>query len=368
MVAVITGIFIQCMGLIMKMPQKDLHRASKILLVSGIMLLIALSSNTACASTPYSMPVVVVKYFPVDGENIDINVTGDWGESLDSTRAKTDRITEEIIQVLQDGSRYHAYKEPDAVPSLKYNVVKIYEFLESLPTHEKPPHQVPMTDYNAIMQRINVQRWVEEEGVKEIWLWGYHGGKVGLWESNMAGPFGDISNSDRDQEDLPVLSQTYTVYHYNYQRGTSEAVEDHMHQIEAVLNYVDGRDATPPDQWDELLFWGKFVGSGRSHKIVRPGCGWSHYPPNAERDYDWANKRYVWTDIEDWKPDGTGEKQKINCERWVCNSLQWFLYWMQSLPGKDNGLYYQGKPLTNWWAFIGDFDAAMRGGLKLVSN
>jgi hypothetical protein len=39
---------------------------------------------------------------------------------------------------------------------------------------------------------------------------------------------------------------------------------------------------------------------------------------------------------------------------------------MQSLPGVDNGLTYRGRPLSNWWRFIGDFDGAMRAGLKLV--
>lgn len=325
-------------------------------------------SSSIYTSAPYTIPVVAIKYFPVSGENIDISVTGDWGEGLDFTRAKTDRITGELARCLEEGSRYRAYKNTQAEPSLRYSVIKTYEFLEPLPTLAKPPHTVPMPDYNAIMHRIDVQYWVEEKGVKEFWLWGYQGDKVGLWESNMAGPFGDISNSDRDQNDLPVLSRTYTVYHYNYQRDISEATENHMHQIEAVLNHADGRDTTPSDQWDKLLFWGKFVGSDQSHKIIRPGCGWSHYPPNAERDYDWANKRYVWTDIEDWKPDGTGEKQRINCEKWDSNSLQWFIYWMQSLPGKDNGLYYQEKPLNNWWAFIGDFDTAMTNGMKLIRN
>ena len=100
-------------------------------------------------------------------------------------------------------------------------------------------HRVPMTDYHAIMQRIDARMWVTQRGVKEIWLWGYHGGVVDLWESNMAGPWGDISNSDRDPADLPVFDRTYTLYHYNYQRGPSEAVEDHMHQIEAVLRQLD---------------------------------------------------------------------------------------------------------------------------------
>jgi hypothetical protein len=312
------------------------------------------------------IPVVVVKYFPVKGDLIDQKVTGDWGAPLEETRKKTDQLTQEVLAALQEGSRYHGYRDEAAKPSLVYRVVKTFEFLEPLPTVPHSGEGAPMTDYNKIMRRIGIKQWVEQKGVKEVWIWGYHGGVVGLWESNMAGPFGDISNSNRDPNDLPVLRKTYTVYHYNYQRGASEAVEDHMHQIEAVLNWVDGRERTPPDQWEKLLFWGKFVGSDRSHKIVHPGCGWAHYPPNAERDYDWANKRFIETDIEDWKPDGTGKKQRMNGDRWSGDSLKWFVYWMQNLPGAGNGLRYQDKPLTNWWIFIGDFDNAMKDKMKLT--
>jgi hypothetical protein len=315
---------------------------------------------------PMQIPVLVVKYFPVKGDLIDQTVTGDWGAPLDETRKKTDQLTLEIVTALQEGSRYHGYKDETAKPSLAYRVVKTFEFLEPLPTVAHSGEGAPMTDYNKIMRRVNIKQWVEQKGIKEVWIWGYHGGVVGLWESNMAGPFGDISNSNRDPKDLPVLKKTYTVYHYNYQRGASEAVEDHMHQIEAVLNYVDGRDRTPPDQWDKLLFWGKFVGSDRTHKIVHPGCGWAHYPPNAEQDYDWANKRFVETDIEDWQPDGTGKKQRMNCDRWGGDSLKWFVYWMQNIPGASNGLTYQGKPLTNWWIFLGDFDNAVKNKMKLA--
>jgi len=331
--------------------------------------------------TPYTIPVVVIKYFPVKGDSIDIAVTGDWGKSLAFTRAKTDSITRGLVDSLRDASRFRQYKNPNEEPSVEYEVIKTYEFLEPLPTYKKPGDEVPMTDYKAIMERINVREWVEENGlrprrgVREFWLWGYHGGKVGLWESNMAGPFGDISNSDRDTTDLPVLKYTYTLYHYNYQRGLSEAMEDHMHQIEALLNFVDGRDSLPEREWDKLLFWGKFVGwfpGGNWAQAVQNiskerRCGWAHFAPNSEKDYDWANKRYVLTDIEDWKPDSSGEKQKINCEKWGCNSLKWFMYWMRSLPGNDNGLTYEGKPLTNWWMFVGDFDGAMTRKAKLTN-
>lgn len=299
---------------------------------------------------PFEVPVLLVHYFPPKGNLIDRSVTGDVDAPIEVIRTHTRTTTAQVIEALEQGSRFRAYKQPAATPSLHYTIVGSLEFLEPLPTWRKPGHRVPMTDYNAIMARIDARRWVMEQGVKEIWMWGYHGGVIDLWESNMAGPWGDISNSDRDVHDLPVFDRTYTVYHYNYGRGPSEAVEDHVHQIEAVLRHID------PD-----LFWNKFVG--------KPGegrCGWAHYPPNGERDYDWRNRTVVMSDIEDWRPDGGGQKTPINCDRWQGDSLRWFIYWMQSLPGAGNGLTYRGRPLTNWWTFIGDFDGAMRARLGLV--
>jgi hypothetical protein len=298
----------------------------------------------------FVIPTLVVHYFPVRNGRIDPAITGDVDASLADMRQHTAGTTRQVIQALEQGSTYHGYRDASARPSLHYQIVHAFEFLEPLPTRPKLGHSAPMTDYQAIMKRIDIRAWVEGQGVKEVWVWGYHGGVVDLWESNMAGPYGDISNSDRDLRDLPTLEKTYTVYHYNYQRGPSEAVEDHIHQIEAVLREIDHH-----------LFWDLFVG--------KPGegrCGWAHYPPNARSDYDWANPSYVMTDIEDWTPEGTGPRQRMNCQRWRCDSLAWFVYWMQNLPGADNGLTYRGRPLSNWWTFIGDFDGAMAAKLGLV--
>jgi hypothetical protein len=295
------------------------------------------------------VPVLVVSYFPATDGHISRRVTGDVDAPLDVVRAHTEKSTRRIVDTLDLGSIYHGYKDPLATPSLQYEVVEKVEFLERLPTWRKPHHDVPMTDYRAIVERVGIGPWVEERGIKEVWLWGYHGGVVDLWESNMAGPHGDISNSDRDTSDLPVFNRTYTMYHYNYGRGVSEAVEDHMHQIEAVLRHVDPK-----------LFWEQFVG--------KPGegrCGWAHFPPNGRRDYDWANTELVATDIEDWTPEG-GVTQRLNCHRWGGDSLTWFMYWMQNLPGRGSALTYRGRPLTNWWSFIGDWDRVMAERTGLV--
>ena len=175
----------------------------------------------------------------------------------------------------------------------------------------------------------------------------------------MSGPFGDISNSDRDPKDLPVLSKTYTVYHYNYQRGASEAVEDHIHQIEAVLNFVDGRDRTPPEQWPSLLFWGKFVGSDRTNKIVHPGCGWAHYPPNAESGLR-LGKQTV-RGNRHRRLEARRERQEATPQLRPLGRRQPEMVRLLDAehPRCRQRLILNQKPLNNWWVFLGDFDGAM---------
>lgn len=326
---------------------------------------------------PMEVPIVIVKYFPVNGDRIDIRVTGDWDESLEAARRKAERIAEQTVAALEEGSRYHGYKDPEARPSLRYRVLAVQEVLQPMPLRPKRPgDRVPLPDYAKMMADLDIREWVQDKGAKEVWLFAYHGNVVGLWESNMSSPYGDVSNSDRDGGDLPVLDRTYTVYHFNCQRDVAEALENHTHQIEHLLNHIDGRDTAPPERWPDLLFWGKFVGSDFSHKMVPVRtsdgrqvyrCGWIHYAPNSERDYDWANPRVVETDIEDWRPEGIGRTRTLNCERWQCNDLRWKVYWMQNIPGAGHGLADRGRPLTNWWIFKGDWDYAKRNRIGLVA-
>ncbi len=329
------------------MNRRDFLLASTALALTGAE---SAAAPVAQGDIPYKIPVLVINYFPVtaDKQRIDISVTGNVDSKLDDIRKKCDRQTKELADALKEGSRFRAYKNEKAPASLDYVVVDTMEYLEAVPKNEKKPGKA---DYNKIMERVNIKDYIDKKGVKEVWIWGYHSKEIAPWESNMSSPFGDVSNSDCDPKDLPVFDKTYTVYHYNYQRGTSEAMENHMHQIEWLLRRFGGE------------LWRSFEGKKGDWR-----CGNAHFPPNGKKDYDWANKEIVMSDIEDWKPEGFGEKKPLNCDKWDGNSLKWFIYWTRSIPGRENGLEYKGKKLTNWWAFIGDYDRARKDNIGLTEK
>jgi PGF-pre-PGF domain-containing protein len=220
------------------------------------------------------------------------------------------------------------------------------------------------------LNREGICDYVDNKGVKEVWMWMYHSDSVYPLESNMAmgrvisdhwnnDGFGDISNSAMDN-DLPVCESTYTVYEFNYGRDLGEFMEDFGHQYERIFNFVD-----------KDLFWNKFVGPYGNDAGARR-CGWTHYTPNGKGDYDWNSRELVLSDCADWRPDGTGAAVLVNCETWSDNQCKydggvaWKTWWMQNFPGKGNDLIYRSQQLRNWWEFIGDFDSAIQRGTLLT--
>jgi|GEM_PF-551708 len=340
-----------------------------ILLIIPLTILAAITTRDfrkkAAEPTVYSVPVLSLRYFPTsDGVNLNSSVTG-ITSTLASVRLTVNNIRDGTISALDSGSIYHGYKDQTATPSLNYTIYEEKELLKEIP---KSTTYAPFPDHFKIFSDStvgvsNICDYVENKGVKEVWIWMYHTSNIVPIESNMAGPYGDISNSD-GQPDLPVCAKTYTVYEYNYSRGVAEAVEDHTHQIEAVMKYVD---------YD--MFWNKFVGYFPDGQWLHSTatttdrrCGWTHFPPNGTSDYDWENPNGVYSDCENWTPDGLGVVQTVNCHTWsgtTCaddGGLKYKIWWMQNIPGKNNNLSYKGSNLRNWWEFFGDFDATMAFG------
>lgn len=299
----------------------------------------------------YQMPVLVINYMPtLDGVNIDTNITGIIS-TLASVRTRVSTIKSETLATLEDGSKYHG----TGTLTMDYSITAEKEYLEALPIGLPLGSGIYRPDYIQVLNRENICNYVNNLGVKEVWLFGYHWGNIAPVESNMAGPYGDISNSE-GTNDMPVCNKTYVLYNYNYDRGSNEATHNHGHQVEAVMMRID--NAT----WDKFTGpWTTYSSNDGSGSNFHR-CGWTHNPPNTSVQYIYNDTRFVWTDCEDWKPDGSGNKVYVNCTRWQCNQRKFHTWRWQGMPGNSNGL----AGVTNWWDFIGDFDAAMGIGEKLL--
>ena len=352
-------------------------------------------SNPVFSLINRDVKVRVIQYFPEDSNNpgfIDANLVGPdfTGKTIAEVRDNVTSLTTSILPDLTEASRFRFYKDSQSLNYLNYTQYgNVREYLEPLPVGNPVPWNpsVYRPDYIQVLNRENICDLVDNQGVQQVWLWGYHHDEIEPAESNMAmgtnsqfywnhGIYGDVSNSEQTN-DMPVCSKTYVLFNYNYARGIPEALEDHMHHLESILKFLNQYNV-PRDPYDNMLFWNRFVGaSGYQPTISNPGCGWTHYPPNGTADYDWYNLTPVLSDCMDWKPDGTGTKTSINCETWAGTGCQdsgggrsFKVWWMQSIPGYNNGLGHQGKDLKNWWDAVYDFDGvlAQGGGLLMLSR
>jgi hypothetical protein len=350
----------------------------------------------------WEVPVVIIRYLPTaDGVNLDVTKAPNYwslGEvSLADLKGKIDEIDLRVKYGLEEGSRFRGYKDPDADPSLGYRVVAnitVYEHIPAGPVlYQIDGYDIYSPDFHQMFDRLDIENYVNSQGVKEIWFW--HTGLDpsfpsydpdihdpadfrGGWESNMSSPTtGDISNSDRDENDLPVYNSTYVVYGQNYRRTQAEALHNHGHQLEAILGHANLLQDGNTD-----LFWKNFVGQNNARQFITGRAGWTHMPPNTTQDYDYLNPTLVWSDIEDWTPDKSGAQTQVNVDTWADidyawpgaadfdqrTESQWYVYWWQNMPGLDNGISDAVRTMNNWWAFTGDWDGSMAAGLGLYER
>ena len=359
---------------------------------------------TPAANSLFEIPVVILRYLPsADGINLDVSVNPDFYElnpiSLRALRQRIDTFDIRTKFMLEEGSKFRGYQDPTAPPSLGYRVVAYITVYEPTPPGKVSSvaagFPVYKPDYHQILERFRGQHYVEALGVKEFWLWtGEFDASSPSYdpsihkpeffraadESNMSSPLtGDISNSGRDPSDLPVYSKTYMFYDQNIRRSDREGVHGRGHQLEQVLEYANLRQ-----DGNSTLFWQKFVGPTPGLDFGR--CGWTHVPPNTTVQYDYhTNYNEVLSDIADWTPEGIGQKTLVSAHTWGDhpypwplgttpsfqedrNESQWYIYWMQSMPGRGNTIPFGPNRMTNWWSFTGDWEGSIRSSLGLYER
>ncbi len=354
------------------------------------------------AGALWEVPVMLIAYLPsADAARIDVRKSPDfWWLNpmpLDSIEARCLDFTLRRKMMAEEGSRFRGYKNPLAVASLGYRVVEQVFVYEQGPASAKRSNPAdPLSprhyDFRKIFDQTGATTLIPSQGIKEVWFCesGFDKGfpsydpaihnsqdfRTG-WESNMSSPrTGDVSNSDQDPNDLPLFNHTYIVYGIAFRRSQAEAMHNVGHQLERMMSWANWRQ-----DGNTNLFWRQFVGQDNAGQFVTGRAGWTHMPPNTIGNYDYHNTTLVPSDIEDWRPDNTGVKTTVNNATWSTLRFPWpgvqefgqreesqfYLYWMQSYPGRGNQIQHPSGWMTNWWEFVGDWDGAAQRGLGLYA-
>lgn len=263
------------------------------------------------------------------------------------------------LPAISNGTKYHGYSNPNALPAITYNLVDSNIKLENNP----PPYVSGTTtyDYAALFSKYDLCNYSKANDIKLVILWAAGSGSY-------AGGFGESAvTGNKVPTNGPILSgsqycddKTILILGLNYERGLSEALESYGHHLESVFRkfrpeYASWADESSPQNTG---LWGR----GDS-------CGSDHNPPNARCEYDRSNPNgwlscgqagapsSVMSDCRNWKPDGSGAKEALDCSFWNCDKVHdgenWLIFWMQSMPGLNNGLVDStGTVIPSWWDYI----------------
>lgn len=307
--------------------------------------------------------VVELRYFPLNGAGmIDPAETGICCVPLAEMRNRVNGLATATEKALEDSTINH--RVPSQGAYIDYQKVASVELTQPVPRSAAFPGY---PDHYAMLNPRNICDWVDNKGVRDVWVWMYHTSSLAPIESNMAmgrtssaffnhGTYGDISNSHQ-RDDLPVCRSTYVVYEFNYTGDPGLAIHDYGHQREALFHWADSQ------------LFDKFVNPyGASAAGVR-ACGNVHYPPNGATEYGYLNSTQVSSRCSDWRPDGSGASALVGCDAWGCSGnphLQYLVWWAQRAPGRGTSLTYGGLRVRNWNELLADFDTAAALGRRLT--
>lgn len=208
-------------------------------------------------------------------------------------------------------------------------------------------------DYNnpkTIMERIN------SGDIDEVLLFSAPASMDGGGEAAMAGPNPWFINGGVFKYD--DAKRNFAMMGFNYEREVGCMLEDFCHRTEATMSRVyKSKDMFYPtlpatDNWEKFRMIDK----------VDPGnaaCGFCHYSPNSDHDYDWGNDKRVYSTCDDWLHNwpnlkGASTKRLVDKSEWGGGDTRLHhIWWLSHLP-KAPGVNPDGKQ-NNWWKYVCNF-------------
>jgi hypothetical protein len=206
-------------------------------------------------------------------------------------------------------------------------------------------YQPDGSDYPRLLAEHGVPARIDRGEIDELWIFGAP--YLGFWESAMAGP--DAFEINGGVYDSVAVSKRFAIMGFSYERGVAEMLHNLCHRTEATMTHLHGG-------WraDELVnSWARFAANAHQSNGVA-AVGTCHYPPNGEKDYDYANPRTVSSTADDYLdyPELGGSAMPVSRETWGgpeyhLNYMRWWFTRLPHAPGRA-----PDGTLNDWWRYV----------------
>jgi hypothetical protein len=206
------------------------------------------------------------------------------------------------------------------------------------------PHQPQYVDYQAIVTGLNIIPRILNHEIDDVWLFG--GPQWGFFESTMCGAGAFWCNS-QPQAWSANVARRFIIMGFNYERGVGEMIHSFGHRVESAMQRQYSKIVGADNLYAQFALYDK-VAPGQAE------MGNVHFPPNAEKDYDYNNPRMVASNCDDWLnfPHFSNEVRLVNANEWGNGDMRilhkWWLKHLPKVAGRIHGVS------NNWWQYALD--------------
>jgi hypothetical protein len=320
------------------------------------MILTSLALACALKDAPITVNVLVINLDPMVGGK-PLHEAKGWGDPHALAKGYIDDVKECSGGFIR--YKIAEWRDVDEFPLKADGFRYTAKSFMAIWDDAKNAHQPDAVDYQHLLSSQKVTSAIDSGRADELWVFGAP--YFGFFESCMAGPGAYYINGDV----VPNVKakRAFAIMGFSYERGVAEMIHDLAHRTENHLARAYGRwkpHQTIPNPWE---IFSSHVEPGDAGKAIY-GCGDCHHPPNASKDYDYANPIPVLSDADGWLtyPSANHSSKEVNKDTWggpdyQRNYLKW---WFSHLPKRD-GVGKDGRPL-NWWKYIFDFNSYEESG------
>ena len=209
---------------------------------------------------------------------------------------------------------------------------------------QSPAHQPQYANYQAILTGLNILPRITSREIDEVWLMGFP--QAGFYESTMCGQGAFWCNS-QPQTWSASCNRRFVVMGFSSERGVGEMLHAFGHRAESILTRVFDKTQGKANLYAQFALYDK-IAPGKAQ------VGSIHFPPNADKDYDYNNPRQVPSNCYDWDnfPAFKEEVRQVNADEWGNGDTRilhkWWLRHLPKVAGRTSGV------ANNWWQYIMD--------------